>query len=80
VVTDMREADVGAIFGFGFAPYTGGPISYIDSMGVKNFVSLAEKLEAKFGARFTPPRLLLEMAAKNETFYGRFAPPTAKAA
>ena len=80
VVTDMREADVGAIFGFGFAPYTGGPISYIDGMGLKNFVGLAEKLKAKYGARFAPPKLLLDMAANNETFYTRFAPPAAKAA
>jgi 3-hydroxyacyl-CoA dehydrogenase/enoyl-CoA hydratase/3-hydroxybutyryl-CoA epimerase len=80
VVTDMREADIGAIFGFGFAPYTGGPVSWIDGMGVKKFVALAEKLERKHGARFTPPQLLLDMAAKGETFYTRFPPPSSKAA
>ncbi len=80
VVTDMREADIGAIFGFGFAPFSGGPISWIDSMGAKTFVALSEKLSVKHGARFQPPKLLLEMAAKGETFYARFAPPAAKAA
>jgi 3-hydroxyacyl-CoA dehydrogenase/enoyl-CoA hydratase/3-hydroxybutyryl-CoA epimerase len=74
VITDPREADVGSILGFGFAPFTGGTLSYIDFMGTKTFVELCQKLEAKFGARFTPPKLLIEMAAKGETFYGRFAP------
>ena len=44
-------------------------------MGTKTFVELCEKLEKKYGARFAPPKLLLEMAEKDETFYGRFAPP-----
>jgi 3-hydroxyacyl-CoA dehydrogenase/enoyl-CoA hydratase/3-hydroxybutyryl-CoA epimerase len=74
VVTDMREADVGSILGFGFAPFTGGTLSYIDFMGTKKFVELCHKFEAKYGSRFTPPKLLVEMAAKGETFYGRFPP------
>jgi len=40
VITDMREADVGSILGFGFAPFTGGTLSYIDFMGTKKFVEL----------------------------------------
>jgi 3-hydroxyacyl-CoA dehydrogenase/enoyl-CoA hydratase/3-hydroxybutyryl-CoA epimerase len=78
VITDMREADVGSILGFGFAPFTGGTLSYIDFMGTKKFVELCRKFEAKYGPRFTPPKLLLDMAAKGETFYGRF-PPKKKA-
>ncbi len=74
VITDMREADVGSILGFGFAPFTGGTLSYIDFMGSRKFVDLCHKLEAKYGSRFTPPKLLVEMAAKGETFYGRFPP------
>ena len=74
VVTDVREADVGSILGLGFAPYSGGTLSYIDMMGTKTFVELCRKLEKKYGARFAPPKLLVDMAGKNETFYGRFAP------
>ena len=74
VITDPREADVGSILGFGFAPFTGGTLSYIDFMGTKKFVELCQKLEKKYGSRFTPPKLLIDMAAKNETFYERFAP------
>jgi 3-hydroxyacyl-CoA dehydrogenase/enoyl-CoA hydratase/3-hydroxybutyryl-CoA epimerase len=79
VVTDPREADVGSILGFGFAPYTGGTISYIDGMGTKAFVALCEKLAAKYGERFEPTPLLKDMAAKGETFYGRFAPADSQA-
>jgi 3-hydroxyacyl-CoA dehydrogenase/enoyl-CoA hydratase/3-hydroxybutyryl-CoA epimerase len=72
VVTDMREADVGSILGFGFAPFTGGAISYIDGMGTEQFLALCEYLEAKHGSRFAPPALLRELATNGETFYGRF--------
>jgi 3-hydroxyacyl-CoA dehydrogenase / enoyl-CoA hydratase / 3-hydroxybutyryl-CoA epimerase len=73
VLTDVREADVGSILGFGFAPFSGGTLSYIDMMGVPAFVEQCRKLEAKYGERFKPSQLLLEMAAKGESFYGRFA-------
>jgi len=71
VVTDPREADVGSILGFGFAPFTGGALSYIDGLGVKAFVELCDALAAKYGARFAPPPLLRDMARGGETFYGR---------
>jgi 3-hydroxyacyl-CoA dehydrogenase/enoyl-CoA hydratase/3-hydroxybutyryl-CoA epimerase len=80
VLTDVREADVGSILGFGFAPFTGGTLSYIDMMGAKRFVELCTSLETKFGARFKPAKLLLDMASKNETFYGRFATQRQEAA
>ena len=73
VLTDAREADVGSILGFGFAPYSGGTLSYIDMMGTKKFVEQCQALEAKYGPRFKPNQLLLDMAATGETFYGRFA-------
>jgi len=79
VVTDVREADVGSILGFGFAPFTGGTISYIDRMGVKNFVQMCNDLAKACGERFKPSKLLIDMANKGETFYGRFAPAKRKA-
>ncbi|MGY2047418.1 3-hydroxyacyl-CoA dehydrogenase NAD-binding domain-containing protein [Methylobacterium sp. JK268] len=71
VVTDPREADVGSILGFGFAPYTGGVLSFIDGMGARRFVELCRSLEAKHGPRFAPPESLLAMAETGERFYGR---------
>jgi 3-hydroxyacyl-CoA dehydrogenase/enoyl-CoA hydratase/3-hydroxybutyryl-CoA epimerase len=74
VLTDVREADVGSILGFGFAPFSGGTLSYIDFMGAKSFVALCCRLEKKYGARFAPNKMLLDMAEHGDTFYGRFAP------
>jgi len=72
VITDPREADVGAILGWGFAPWTGGPISLIDGVGAKAFVETCDRLAQQYGKRFSAPALLREMAEKGETFYGRF--------
>ena len=73
VITDVREADVGSILGFGFAPFSGGVLSYIDAMGTESFVALCEYFAKKYGKRFKPNKLLKDMAEKHETFYGRFA-------
>ena len=80
VVTDVREADVGSILGWGFAPFTGGTLSYIDMMGTKKFVALCRKFEKKYGPRFAPPKLLVDLADHGERFYSRFAPQKKKEA
>ncbi|MGC1938449.1 MAG: 3-hydroxyacyl-CoA dehydrogenase NAD-binding domain-containing protein [Pseudolabrys sp.] len=80
VLTDVREADVGSILGFGFAPFSGGTLSWIDMMGTKRFVELCRKLDKKFGARFAPNKLLLDLAQRGEGFYQRFAPGKKKEA
>lgn len=79
VLMDIREGDVGAILGWGFAPWSGGPFSSIDMMGLRETVDLCAQLVADYGERFTAPALLVELADKGETFYGRFG-PQAKAA
>lgn len=70
IVTDPREADVGAILGFGFAPFTGGPLSMIDGMGVGRFNALCDSLRAVCGPRFDVPQGLRDMEARGATFYG----------
>jgi 3-hydroxyacyl-CoA dehydrogenase / enoyl-CoA hydratase / 3-hydroxybutyryl-CoA epimerase len=80
VLTDPRDADIGSILGWGFAPYTGGTISFIDGIGVAKFVAEAERLAKKYGPRFKPNKLLKEMAKNGETFYGRFGGVQAKEA
>ncbi len=72
IVQDPREADVGSILGWGFAPYTGGALSYIDTIGAVDFVKRADELAATSGEAFDVPDLLREMASKGESFYGRF--------
>lgn len=80
VLTDIREGDVGAILGWGFAPWTGGPFSWLDMLGAERAVEIAENLTASHGARFAPPALLRDMAAKGDSFYGRFGAQQATAA
>jgi 3-hydroxyacyl-CoA dehydrogenase/enoyl-CoA hydratase/3-hydroxybutyryl-CoA epimerase len=77
VVTDPRDADVGAILGWGFAPFTGGPLSYIDTVGAAEFVARAERMAKAYGERYAPNALLREMAASGDSFYKRFAPKQA---
>lgn len=80
VLTDIREGDVGAILGWGFAPWSGGPFSWLDIIGAPRAAEICDGLTASFGERFSTPALLREMAAKGETFYGRFGGGAAKAA
>ena len=77
VLTDPQDGDVGSIMGLGFAPQTGGAISLIDQVGVKQFVAECDDFAKKYGKQFEVPKLLRDMAAKGESFYGK---RTAKAA
>ena len=78
VLEDIREGDVGAILGWGFAPWSGGPFSWLDMIGAERAVEICESL-ADHGPRFATPKLLAEMAASDGTFYERFG-NTAEAA
>lgn len=69
VLVALEDGDVGAVMGWGFAPYTGGPFSYVDRIGVADFVARAKELADKYGERFQPPELLEEMAAEGRCFY-----------
>ncbi len=74
VVPDPQSADLGAIFGLGFPPYTGGPLSYIDTIGLDAYVATADMLAQRHGARFTPPQMVRDMAKKGQTFYADSTP------
>jgi 3-hydroxyacyl-CoA dehydrogenase/enoyl-CoA hydratase/3-hydroxybutyryl-CoA epimerase len=70
VVTHPADADIGSIFGWGFPPYTGGTISFIETVGLAAFVEEADRLAERYGARFAVPDGLRAMAKNGETFYG----------
>ena len=72
VLEDIREGDVGAILGWGFAPWSGGPFGWLDMLGAARATEIADDLTAKFGPRFAAPKLLRDMAAKGDSFYDRF--------
>jgi len=65
VVRTRRDADVGSILAWGFPPYTGGALSFIDYVGIQTFVAELERLAKTYGERFTPTDALREAAAKN---------------
>lgn len=69
VLVDVREGDVGAIFGWGFAPWSGGPFSWVDTQGIDQTITLCSSLKTQFGKRFEPPALLHEMKQGKRTFY-----------
>ena len=73
VLLDVREGDVGAILGWGFAPWSGGPLSWFDMLGSGYATARCDELEAAYGVRFTAPNLLREMAKEGEAFYDRFS-------
>ncbi|MFC6381510.1 3-hydroxyacyl-CoA dehydrogenase NAD-binding domain-containing protein [Psychrobacter glacincola] len=68
VVRTVADANIGSIFGWGFAPNQGGTLQFINSVGVKKFVERSRELASKYGARFEPAQILVEMAEKGEEF------------
>jgi exopolyphosphatase/pppGpp-phosphohydrolase len=73
VLETPQDGDLGAIFGWGFAPFTGGPFSHMDTVGIANVVATLDRLAQAHGERFAPPQLLREMAARGDSFYAMAA-------
>jgi 3-hydroxyacyl-CoA dehydrogenase/enoyl-CoA hydratase/3-hydroxybutyryl-CoA epimerase len=69
VVTTAAEADLGSILGWGFPAWTGGTLSYIDTIGIRNFVAECDRLAKRYGKRFKPSKWLRERAERNEPFH-----------
>ncbi|MGR3498447.1 MAG: 3-hydroxyacyl-CoA dehydrogenase NAD-binding domain-containing protein [Limimaricola soesokkakensis] len=72
VLTDIREGDVAAILGWGFAPWSGGPFSWLDMIGAGFAAERCDALTKKHGQRFACPKLLREMAGSSAAFYDRY--------
>ena len=68
VVTKVADANLGSVFGWGFAPFQGGTLQFINAYGLPDFVKRCDELEAQFGKRFAAPQLLRNMAEKGERF------------
>ena len=73
VLLAPADGDIGSILGVGFPAYTGGPVCFIDGVGLPQFVAEADRLADLFGEQLRPPQLLRDMAAKGQTFYGKTA-------
>ncbi|MEO9223152.1 MAG: 3-hydroxyacyl-CoA dehydrogenase, partial [Mycobacteriaceae bacterium] len=68
VITSIADANIGSIFGIGYAPWTGGVIQFLNGYGLPQAVARARELAKRFGDRFTPPALLVQKAEAGETF------------
>ena len=68
VVMTVADTNIGSIFGWGFAPHQGGALQFINAYGVARFVKRAEELAVKYGSRFKPAAVLVEMAKAGKSF------------
>ncbi|HET6146592.1 MAG TPA: 3-hydroxyacyl-CoA dehydrogenase NAD-binding domain-containing protein [Polyangia bacterium] len=68
VVRSVADANIGSILGWGFAPFHGGTLQFINACGLERFVARSRELAARYGARFLPADILVDMAATGGTF------------
>ncbi|MCY4287679.1 MAG: 3-hydroxyacyl-CoA dehydrogenase NAD-binding domain-containing protein [Aestuariivita sp.] len=73
VLCDIREGDVGAILGWGFPAWSGGPFSWLDMVGADWIIQKSKALEQQHGERFACPELLRDMSKSKKTFYSQLA-------
>src|SRR5947209_4688932 len=69
IVRTPRDGDIGAIFGFGFPPFRGGPLRHADDLGAARIVGELERLAERYGPRFAPSEALRDQAAHGGKFY-----------
>ena len=69
ILRSARDGDIGAIFGLGFPPFTGGPFRYIDSLGLDEVVQTLKELEQAHGQRFSAAKMIVDLAERGEGFY-----------
>jgi 3-hydroxyacyl-CoA dehydrogenase/enoyl-CoA hydratase/3-hydroxybutyryl-CoA epimerase len=68
VLRSVADANIGSIFGWGFSPFNGGTLQFINGYGLNKLIARAKELEAKYGERFSVPKLLQDKADKGELF------------
>ena len=77
ILRNVRDGDVGAVFGVGFPPFRGGPFRYVDTVGAATVVRQLQELNSRHPPRFEPSEVLLDMAQTGKTFYPTEGRPVA---
>ena len=68
VVETVADTNVGSVFGWGFAPFQGGALQFINAYGLDNFVKRSKELARKYGERFKPAAIIVKLAKEGRTF------------
>merc|ERR1739846_46209 len=69
ILKNPIEGDIGAVFGLGFPPFSGGPFRYTDTYGAQKMVDMMRRFGEHYGAAFTPCQMLLDMAKSGDKFF-----------
>mgnify|MGYP000347482121 CR=1 FL=1 len=69
IIKNVKDGDIGAVFGIGFLPFTGGPFRYMDQLGIDKVVAIMEDLVSKYGEQYTPHPMLKQMAGSRKNFH-----------
>ncbi len=68
IIATPQEADMALVYGLGFPPFRGGVFRYLDTIGLANYVAMADEL-ANLGSAYEVPQGLREKAAKGEGYF-----------
>jgi 3-hydroxyacyl-CoA dehydrogenase/enoyl-CoA hydratase/3-hydroxybutyryl-CoA epimerase len=80
VVETVADTNIGSIFGWGFAPFQGGALQFINAYGLENFVKRSKELAKKYGERFKPAAIIVKLSKDGKTFEDEAAAKMAAAA
>ena len=69
ILKTPTDGDLGAVFGVGFLPFTGGPFRMLDAVGAATYVDKMNRLADEYGDRFAPCDLLVDHANSGKKFY-----------
>lgn len=70
IVSRPIEADVGAVLGWGYPAFRGGPVGHVDTLGPKEFLALCDRLAGRYGSRYALPAGQRARLERGERYYG----------
>ena len=70
VLRHPADGDLGSLLGWGFPSWTGGALSFIETVGLARFVEDCDRMAKEYGPRFLTSLWLQQKAQRGHTFYG----------